>query len=35
MEPFKTSITKGKKVTSGQLLATIYAPNLVAAQQEL
>tara|TARA_R110002051_G_scaffold181460_1_gene250941 strand:+ start:7150 stop:8925 length:1776 start_codon:yes stop_codon:yes gene_type:complete len=26
---------EGQKVTSGQLLATIYAPNLVAAQQEL
>jgi Cu(I)/Ag(I) efflux system membrane fusion protein len=26
---------EGQKVNSGQLLATIYAPNLVAAQQEL
>ncbi|MEH6770899.1 efflux RND transporter periplasmic adaptor subunit [Maribacter arcticus] len=26
---------KGQKVNNGQLLATIYSPNLVAAQQEL
>ena len=26
---------EGQKVNRGQLLATIYAPNLVAAQQEL